>query len=99
MTSQNIPMSSFEEMQKNSNKHPHFVYAVILVIAVGLSLIWYLYSTDVDFIPNQVHKAIPANKASQTMAPTSDLQDDPGSIQVNNVDNEFLGIDQDLNSL
>lgn len=91
----NTSFPSLEDMQKNSKKPPHFILAIIILVAVGLGIIWYLYKSnnelDKYFSSGGVHKSTTTNE----LEPQSQLDD----INVGDLDAEFSGIDQDINGL
>ena len=88
-TNQTFP--TFEDMQKNSKKTPHFLIAVIILILVGGGIVWYFFNSDVEYLPTQVHKA--------SVTPAPEAQDQINTIDVGNIDAEFQPIDNDLSSL
>ncbi len=93
LTSEN-QFPTFDDMQKNTQKPPHFVVAIIITLVVGLGMIWYFFQTDQDFVPTEVTNK---QKAAPTQEPN--LESDINSIDVGDIDAEFESIDKDLNSL
>jgi len=82
---------SFEDIEKKTHKPKHFITAVVILVAVGVGLIWYLAQDDFSFVPAQVKRS--------TVSQDADPEDTVNAIEVGNIDTEFQSIDQDLNSL
>jgi len=81
---------SYNSMKKGSQKTPHFIVAVIAILAVGVGVIVYFLRSDFDYAPLQVGR--------QENNPPSEV-DEVDSVNLGNLDAEFRGIDSDLNSL
>jgi len=86
-----LKFPSYDSIQKVSKKKPHFLIAIIIIVAVGVGLVWYLMRSDFNFVPVQLKR--PSSKAPATEA------NEVSNIDVGNLDAEFQGIDADLNSL
>lgn len=94
-SAQNTDMKfpTYESMKKISKKSPHFLIAIIVIIVVGMSLLWYYFRSEFEFIPTQL-------KLPSENRKTSDKEmNEINSINVNDLDSEFQSIDADLNSL
>lgn len=84
---------SYESMQKNHKKSPHFLVAIIVIIVAGMGLLWYYLGIDFEYMPTQLR--IP----SQNNRPSPNELNEVNSIDVGDLNSEFQSIDTDLNSL
>ena len=82
---------SFEDIEKKVHKPKHFITAIVILVAVGAGLIWYLAKDDFNFIPAQVKRS--------TVSQDGSSENEVSAIEVGNIDTQFQSVDQDLNSL
>lgn len=96
MQVQSDPAPMQSSGMKPKNKHSHFIAAVLIIVLVGVGLIWYLWSTDYSFVPAEIK-----TKKSQNVNPQNEDTEelDKLNVESDNLDAEFKGIDNDLNSL
>lgn len=91
-TPQEPKFPSYEDVRKKSKKEPpHFIVAVIILVLVGVGVIWYYLSSDVEYLPVEV------KRPARTQEPSIEQQLE--SIDVGDLDSEFESIDRDLNNL